>query len=88
MRPSSGEELSELVRGSAEETLNDLLDEEADKLCKSSRYEGNPGRVDTRTDSYNRNFETKAGKVKLKVPKLRTIPFESAIIERYKRRES
>ncbi|RHX77508.1 IS256 family transposase [Leptospira yasudae] len=81
-------DLSELVRGSVEETLNALLDAEADKLCQASKYERNPDRVDTRAGSYNRNFETKAGKVKLKVPKLRTIPFESAIIERYKRRES
>ncbi|RHX77393.1 IS256 family transposase [Leptospira yasudae] len=81
-------DLSELVRGSVEETLNALLDAEADKLCQASKYERNPDRVSTRAGSYNRNFETKAGKVKLKVPKLRTIPFESAIIERYKRRES
>ena len=30
---------------------------------------------------------TKAGEVDLNVPRLRTLPFESAIIERYKRRE-
>jgi transposase-like protein len=30
---------------------------------------------------------TKAGDVHLKIPKLRTLPFETAIIERYKRRE-
>ena len=30
---------------------------------------------------------TKAGQVELKVPKLRKLPFETAIIERYKRRE-
>ncbi|PJZ59730.1 IS256 family transposase [Leptospira adleri] len=81
-------DLSELVRGSVEETLNALLDAEADKLCNATKYERNPDRVDTRAGSYSRNFETKAGKVKLKVPKLRTIPFESAIIDRYKRRES
>ncbi|EPG72638.1 transposase, mutator-like family protein [Leptospira fainei serovar Hurstbridge str. BUT 6] len=88
MRPQLKKDLNELVRGSVEETLNALLDEEADKLCQASKYERSPDRVDTRAGSYNRNFETKAGKVKLKVPKLRTIPFESAIIERYKRRES
>lgn len=80
--------LSELVRGSVEDTLNSLLDAEADKLCQASKYERSPDRVDTRAGSYSRSFETKAGKVKLKVPKLRTIPFESAIIDRYKRRES
>jgi putative transposase len=80
-------ELGEVVRETVEETLNKLLDAEADDLCKASRYERSPDRVDTRAGSYERNLETKAGKVRLKVPKLRTIPFESAIIERYKRRE-
>jgi len=35
-----------------------------------------------------RQLETKAGSVKLKVPKLRSLPFETAIIERYRRREA
>jgi transposase-like protein len=80
-------ELGEVVRETVEETLNKLLDAEADELCKAGRYERSADRVDTRAGSYERNLETKAGKVRLKVPKLRTIPFESAIIERYKRRE-
>src|SRR3977135_3160281 len=37
---------------------------------------------------YERNLETKAGEVTLRVPKLRRLPFETAIVERYKRRES
>lgn len=80
-------ELGEVVRETVEETLNKLLDAEADELCKAGRYERSADRVDTRAGSYERSLETKAGKVRLKVPKLRTIPFESAIIERYKRRE-
>jgi transposase-like protein len=80
-------ELSEIVRGTVEETLNKLLDAEADELCGAGRYERSPDRIDTRAGSYERNLETKAGKVTLKIPKLRTIPFESAIIDRYKRRE-
>ena len=77
-------ELGEVVRETVEETLNKLLDAEADELCKAGR---SPDRVDTRAGSYERKLETKAGKVSLRIPKLRTIPFESAIIERYKRRE-
>ncbi len=80
-------ELGEVVRGTVEETINKLLDAEADDLCKAGRYERSPDRIDTRAGYYERGLETKAGKVKLKVPKLRTIPFESAIIDRYKRRE-
>ncbi|GAB3313153.1 hypothetical protein GCM10027428_13020 [Haliea atlantica] len=37
---------------------------------------------------YERKFHAKAGEVTLKVPKLRKQTFETAIIERYKRRET
>ena len=46
------------------------------------------GRKDTRAGSYDRHLQTKAGEVTLTVPKLRNLPFETAIIERYQRRES
>lgn len=80
--------LGRKVRESVEETLNGLLDAEADALCGAGRYERNAERVDTRAGHYERKLHTKAGEVKLKVPKLRTLPFESQIIERYRRRES
>ena len=80
--------LSELVRGTVEETLNALLDAEADRLTNAERYERTDGRKDTRAGSYKRKLHTKAGEVTLKVPRLRNLPFETAIIERYKRRES
>jgi len=78
-------ELSDIVRDTGEEPLNKLLDAEADQRCGAGRYERSPDRIDTVAGSYERSLETKAGKVKFKVPKLRTIPFESAIIDRYKR---
>jgi transposase-like protein len=80
--------LDKVVRGTVEETLNQLLDAEADRLCQASRYERTDARRDTRAGHYTRKLNTKAGEVKLKVPKLRTLPFETAIIERYRRRES
>jgi putative transposase len=80
--------LSEIVRGSVEETLNAMLDAEADALCGAQRYERSPDRVDTRAGHYERNFHTKAGEVKLKMPKLRAQTFDTAIIERYRRREA
>jgi len=81
-------QLKDLVRGSVEETLNGLLDAEASRLCQAERYERNPERADTRAGSYERKLQTQAGEVTLKVPKLRTIPFETEIIRRYQRRES
>jgi len=80
--------VSEVVRQSVEETLNGLLEAEADALCQARRYERNAMRVSTRAGHYERDLQTKAGTVQLKVPKLRHVPFETAIIERYRRRES
>jgi transposase-like protein len=80
--------LDQVVRSTVEETLNALLDAEADQLCGARKYERAEGRKDTRAGSYERQLQTKAGEVSLKVPKLRSLPFETAIIERYRRRES
>ena len=80
--------LGEMVRGTVEETLNAMLDAEADQLCGAGRYERSEARRDTRAGSYERTLQTSAGEVSLKVPKLRRQTFETAIIERYRRRES
>lgn len=80
--------VDEVVRKSVEETLNGLLEAEADQLCGAKRYQRSPDRLDTRAGSYDRQLQTKAGQVTLKVPRLRSLPFETQIIERYRRRES
>jgi putative transposase len=80
--------LGEMVRSTVEETLNAMLDAEADQLCNAQRYEHTESRTDQRAGHYKRKLHTKAGEVELKVPKLRRATFETAIIERYKRRES
>lgn len=80
--------VDQVVRATVEETLNRLLDAEADELCGAKRYERSPERLDTRAGHYTRKLVTKAGCVELKVPRLRGLPFETQIIERYRRRES
>lgn len=80
--------LNDVVRATVEQTLNQLLDAEADRLCGADRYERSAERLDTRAGSYGRSLHTTAGVVQLKVPRLRTLPFETQIIERYRRRES
>src|SRR5580698_3883520 len=80
--------LGKIVRSSVEETLNGLLDAEADRLCNAGRYERGEGRRDLRSGTYSRKLQTQAGEVTLKVPKLRHQTFETAIIERYRRRET
>ena len=61
-------QLKELVRGSVEETLNELLEKEAETLTQAARYE--------------RNLTTTSGDGTLHMPRLKGIPFETAIIER------
>jgi transposase-like protein len=80
--------LDQVVRDSVEQTRNALLEAEADELCGAQRYERSPERLDTRAGHYTRPLHTKAGAVTLQVPKLRNLPFETAIIERYRRRET
>ncbi len=55
--------------------LNELPDAEADHLCHAKRHERNAERASIRAGFYKRNFKT-------------TLLFETAIIGRYRRRES
>ena len=80
--------LNEIVLETVEQTLNGLLEAEADPLCGAERYERSENRLDPRAGSYERKLHTKAGEVTLKIPKLRKTTFETAIIVRYRRRES
>ena len=66
--------LDALVRVKVEQTINAMLDAEADEIANAARYE--------------RTLTAKAGKLSLKVPKLKGALFESAVVERYRRRES
>ena len=81
-------ELKELVRKSVEETLNEMLDKEAEELTGAGKYERIAARQGYRSGHYSRKLTTTSGEVTLEVPKLKGVPFETAIIERYRRRES
>ena len=80
--------LGEMVRNTVEETLNSMLDSEADRLCNAEKYQRHAARTDTRAGHYQRKLMTKAGEVNLNIPKLRQQTFETAIIEHYRRREA
>ena len=80
--------LGEMVRGTVEDTLNQMLDTEADQLCNAKKYERSGKRTNGRAGHYKRKFHTTSGEVELNMPKLRHAKFETVIIERYKRRES
>ena len=78
----------ELVCGSVEETLNELLEKEAESLTQAARYERSEARQGYRSGHYDRNLTTTSGDVTLHIPRFKGVPFETAIIERYRRRES
>jgi transposase-like protein len=71
------------VRDSVEQILNDLLDAEADALCEAKHYERSLERRDAWAGSYTHTLHTNADEVELQAPGLRTLPFETEIIERY-----
>ncbi|WP_304596894.1 IS256 family transposase, partial [Adlercreutzia caecimuris] len=81
-------ELKELVRQTVEDTLNALLEEEADDLIGADRYERTADREAYRAGHYERGLTTTSGQVILKMPKLKGMRFATAIIERYRRRET
>ena len=57
-------------------------------LRQAARYERNEARQGYRSGHYDRNLTTTSGNVTLHVPRLKGVSFETAIIERYRRRES
>ncbi|MFP4037084.1 MAG: transposase [Desulfobacteraceae bacterium] len=68
--------LGEMVRSTVEETLNQMLEAEADRLCNAEKYERTEARKDTRAGHYQRKQQTRAAEVSLKMPDLRrqTLP--------------
>ena len=79
--------LDRLVSEKVEELLNAMLDAEADEITGAARYERSGERKAYRAGHYERNLTVKAGTMTPGVPKLKGALFESAVIDRYRRRE-
>ena len=58
-------QIKELVRGSVEETQNELLEKEMELLTQAARYERNEARQGYRSGHYGRNLTTTSGDVTL-----------------------
>lgn len=84
--------MSESIGSINEESLRvdikELLEQEADELVNAERYERTADREAYRSGHYKRKLVTSAGEVELDVPKLRGATFQTAVIERYRRRET
>ena len=79
--------LDRLVSEKVEQLLNAMLDAEADEITGAARYERSGERKAYRAGHYERCLTVKAGTMTLRVPKLKGALFESAVIDRYRRRE-
>ena len=81
-------DIVELVRKTIQDTLNALLEREADEMVGAERYERTADREAYRSGHYKRKLVTTSGQIELEVPKLRGATFQTAVIERYRRRET
>lgn len=79
------DELRELVRRTVEDTLNALLEEEAEDLVKADRYKRTAKREACRVGHYERGFTITFGKVTPRMLKPESMRFATAIIERYRK---
>ena len=78
--------LAQIVRGSVEETLKALLQKEADDLCQARRYEPKAARKHaSRELRAQARDEGRCSDAAL--AEAAPGPFETAIIERYRRRD-
>ena len=59
-----------MFRNTVEETLNQILDSAADRLCNAEKYQRTADPQDTRAGHYQRKLHTRAGEVALQVPNL------------------
>lgn len=82
------DKLRELVRKTIKETINAMLNEEADQLVGAGPYERTDERAAYRAGHYERGFTTTSGQVALRMPKLKGLRFATAVVERCKRRET
>ena len=81
-------DLRELVRRTVEDTPSGLLEEEADDLVGAERHGRTAEREAYRAGPYDRSLATSSGEVTIHMPKLKGMRFTTAIIERYRRRET
>ena len=55
------DDLKTLIRGTVEDTLNAMLDEEAASLCNAEKHERSEGRRNYRSGHYHRKLLTGTG---------------------------
>ena len=81
-------DLRELVRKTVEDTLNGLLEAEADELVGAERHERTAEREAYRAGHYDRGLTTSSGEVTIHMPKLKGARLATAAIGHCRGRET
>ena len=76
------DELAEVGRQLTERLVDELLEVEMDEHCQASWHERAPERCDRRNGSYGRVLRTRAGLLKVAVPRSRSGGFRSRLLPR------
>lgn len=70
-----------------EAILNQVLQAESSEQLGAENYERSSSRADYRNGTRNRSLTTRIGKIELKVPRHRNMPFKTQLFENYQRNE-
>ena len=90
------EEILQLLKNNSQETfklllensLNEILKAESAQQLQAEPYERTAERTDSRNGHRERSLVTRIGKITLKVPRHRNVPFRSLIFDNYTRSEA
>lgn len=66
-----------MVREKVGQTVNAMLDAEANEIANAAKYERNTNRKAFRAGHYDRKLTAKAGRLSLRIPKLKSEVFRS-----------
>ena len=77
--------LNEMMKVCLVAILNAYMEAERDAFIQASSYERKVSRRDYRNGSYEREYITNIGSVRLKVPRTRSGEFDTEVFERYQR---
>lgn len=79
--------LDQQVKEAVKRVLEEIMNAEAEELLCAKPYERSEDRQDYRNGSRKRNLKTRVGEIELSVPRLRTLNFQTMVVERYRRME-
>ena len=79
-----GEAFKKILQNS----LNKILQLESPEQLKAGPYERSEERTDSRNGSRDRDLNTRVGRITLRVPRHRNVPFKTLVFENYSRGEA